>query len=841
MLRQSPMFTLVAVSSLALGIGANTAIFTLTNAIFLRWLPVRNPQELVVLARNPTRPVTAFNYPDYRYLRDHSQAYTGLIAFSGGSRPVSFGIPGRTADSSLVALGQVSGNYFDVLGVTPAIGRLFNPADNETEGAHPFAVLSHGFWKRAFGGNTAVVGSDIFLNGARFQVIGVSRDGFTGASVGVSPDVFVPIVMYRAFSPTAVRWNTRNSWWLTVMGRLRTGVTRAAAEAEFAVLWQRILDEDPNRRPVATWDRNYKINNTALVLPGSHGYSYLRNQASKPLIVLMITVGLVLLIACANVANLLLARAVARRREIAVRLAVGAGRGRLILQMLTESVTLSLLGGLAGLLVAWIGVRVLLTFLPSGTFPVELDLSPDLRLFSFASGLSLLTGLLFGLAPALRASRPDLAPALKSDGGASEAGRSPRWDLRRTLVSIQVALSLLLLAGAALFVRTLANLRGLDPGMVRENLLLVDTTASQLGYQPQRERLFYDRLREDVQRLPGVRASAAAAIVPLGGSRWNANVQIEGYLWKPEEPPHVDMNAVTPRFFEAMGIPIVLGRDFRASDSLASLPDRPDPPPPPGAGLPDPPASPPRVVIVNEAFVRHFFAGQPPLGRRLSLDSKWNHARTAEVVGVVRDARYFDLRKEVEPMIYQPAYRERGGGTVGVLCVRTTGDPNAVIGAIRRRAREIESAISITEARTMEDNLNRNLVQERFVALLGGFFGLVALLLAAIGLYGVMSQAVTTRTREIGIRMALGAQQRKVLWMILGDALKMVLIGAVAGIGAVLAVTRYAESILFGVKAIDPRTLVAAGLLLLALTTLAGFLPARRATRVEPMQALRNE
>jgi predicted permease len=838
-LRQSPLFTAVAVSSLALGIGANTAIFTLTDAILLRWLPVQNPQELVVLARSPSKPNTSFNYPDYRFVRDQNRSYTGLMAFSGAGRPISFGLPGRAA-SQLVKLSMVSGNYFDVLGVRPALGRLFNPGDNETEGAQPYAILSHAFWKRTLGQDTSVVGRDVVLNGATFQVIGVSQEGFTGASVGIAPDVFVPIVMFRTFNPTATFWNTRNVWWLTVIGRLKPGVTHAGAGAEFNVLWQRILQEDPKRRPVAAWDKNYKNDNTAFVLPGSQGYSYLRNQTSKPLTILMITVCLVLLIACANIANLLLARGMARRREISVRLAVGAARGRLVLQMLTESVTLSMLGGVAGLAIAWIGVRILLSFLPGGAFPVELNLSPDFRLLSFTFGLSLLTGLTFGLAPAVSANRPDLVSALKSDTGSSDHHRLSRWDLRRTLVSIQVALSLLLLAGAALFVRTLTNLHALDPGMNRENLLLVETNIGQLGYQPQRERIFHDRLREDIQRLPGVRAAAMAAITPLSGSRWNNSVQIEGYQWKADEPPHIDMNAVTPRYFEAAGIPIVLGRDFRESDSLATLPERPAQPPAPGTDLPDPPASPPRVAIVNEAFARRFFGGQSAVGRRFSLGDKWNAAKTYEIVGVVRDARYFDLRKAVEPMIYQPAYRERGGAGA-TLCVRTTGEPNRLVQTIRGRVREIESAVSVTETRTMEENLNRNLMQERFVAMLGGFFGLVALLLAAVGLYGVMSQAVTTRTREIGIRMALGAQGKKVLWMILRDALVMVFVGAVIGLSAALVLTRYTESLLYGVKPIDPPTLLVTGLLLLALTTLAGFLPARRATRVEPMQALRHE
>jgi len=523
-----------------------------------------------------------------------------------------------------------------------------------------------------------------------------------------------------------------------------------------------------------------------------------------------------------------------------VRLAVGAGRGRLVTQMLIESVTLSLLGGLAGLAVAWAGVRVLLGFLPRGGLPVELNLSPDVRLLGFAFGLSLISGLLFGLAPALRASRPDLVGALKSEVSFASLTRSARWDLRRTLVSLQVALSLLLLSGAGLFVRTLANLRGLDPGMNRENLLFADTNLNQMGYQPQRERVFQDRLRDELQRQRGVRAASVAAITPLGNSRWNSNVQIEGYVWKKDEPPHIDMNAVTPRYFEAAGIPIALGRDFQHTDNLAVLPNRPDPPPPPGVERSDPPG-PPRVAIVNDAFVRHFLDGQPPLGRRLCIDDKWNPAKTYEIVGVVRDARYFDMRQAVEPMIYVPIYREARDWVGGVLCIRTTGDPNNIVETIRRIVPLADAAVSVTDVRTMEDNLNRTLVQERFVATLGGFFGVVALLLAAIGLYGVMSQSVTRRTREIGIRMALGAESFRVLWMVLRDVLVMVLIGAIAGFPAVLALTRFTETLLYGVKPQDPATLAAAALLLLAVTVLAGFLPALRATRVQPIVALRQE
>jgi predicted permease len=761
-----------------------------------------------------------------------------VIAFSGGGQPTSFSMPGRTESARLVALVMVSGNYFDVLGVRPALGRVFNAADNEKEGAHPWVVLSHGFWKRNFGEDTGVVGRDVLLNGRRFQIVGVSREGFTGATVGISPDMFVPIVMYRSFRPSAAFWNTRMMWWLTVMGRLKPGVTIQQAGAEMNGLWQQILENDPRRRPVATWDREYKINNTGIAQPGSTGQSFFRNQASKPLTVLMITVALVLVIACANVANLQLARGIARRREIAVRLAVGAGRGRLLSQLLTESITLSVLGGLAGLAVAWIGVQVLMGFMPRfGPFPMTFDLSPDLRLLGFAFALSVLTGILSGLAPAFRASRPEVAPALKTDATSVSGGRSARWDLRRTLVTAQVALSLLLLSGAGLFVRTLANLKNLDPGMNRENLLFVETNVGQLGYQPQRERVFHERLRNEVQALPGVRAAALVSITPLGGSRWNNNIQVEGYKWKADEPPHVDMNAATPRYFEAAGIPIVLGRDFRDSDAAPFLPDRPETLPPPGS---DPPEikGPPRVAIVNEAFARKFFKGESPIGKRFCQDERWRADRTVEIVGVVRDARYFDLRRPVEPMIYLPAFRYSVAGT---LAVRTMGDPDELVQSIRQKIGQIDAAVSITDSKSMIDNLNRSLAQERFVATIGGFFGVVALLLAAIGLYGVMSQSVTRRTREIGIRMALGAEGRRVLWLVLRDALIMVVLGAAVGIGSALAVTRYAETMLYGIKPQDPLTMTVTGLILVAVTAMAALLPARRATRVQPMSALRHE
>jgi predicted permease len=646
--------------------------------------------------------------------------------------------------------------------------------------------------------------------------------------VGSAPDVFAPIVMERTFYRSDVRGLTnRDAGWITIMGRLQAGVSRTRAEAELNVLWRQVLADDPDEPARRSWQKNYNLINTRLLLAGGTGHSRLRGQISGPLTVLMI--------ACSNIATLLLARGIARRKEIAVRLAVGARRSRLVVQMLTESVTLSVLGGAAGLALAWFGVRVLLQFVPNDTLaPIDLNLSPDGRLLGFAFAVTVLSGIVFGLVPALRVSGQDPLIALKSDAASFRIKRAARWEVGPMLVSFQIALSLLLLAGAGLFARTLVNLRSLDLGLNHGNVLFIDTNMTQTGYQPQRARIFFERLRQEAQRLPGVSAASMAVGNPFGNSGWKARVQIEGYRWKQDEERIVDNNAVAPRYFEATGIPILRGRDFRDSDNSAILPDLPVEP----GARPADSAGPSRVAIVNEIFARRFFGGRSAIGSRFSLGERWDGAAAYEIVGVVANAHYQSLSKAVTPMIYRPFYREMQW-TGGVLCIRTTDDPKRIIGTIRRRAQEIDPAVTVTEARTLEDNLDRALLQQRFVATLGGFFGVVALLLAALGIYGVMSQAVTRRNREIGIRMALGAEPGNVLWMMLRESLAMLGIGAAIGLPAALALTRYTESLLFGVKPQDPVTIAGAVLLLLVVTTLAGFLPAQRATRVQPMEALR--
>jgi predicted permease len=830
MLFQNPGFAAVAILSLALGIGANTAIFSLIDTVLLRSLPVRDPQQLVVFARNPDDPGVGSNYPDYRYIRDHNQSFSGVAAYGGSGQQAAFAVPeeGSHAVAELVTPLEVSGNFFDLLGVVPAVGRMLRPEDNLKEDGHPWVVLDYDFWQRRFAADPAAVGRKVTLNGSPFTIVGVAHAGFIGPQVGVHPDVYAPIVMRREIQRSAEQWNTRHYWWLTILCRLKPGVTRAAAIPEVDTLWHQILAGDPEekRRP---YDKDYDIDNRGTLMEASGGYSFLRNQIQKPLLVLMTVVGLVLLIACANVANLLLARAAARQREIAIRLAVGAGRARLIRQLVLETVVIALAGGVAGTAFAWWGVRVLIAFLPKRSIPLALDLTPDWRLLGFSFAICLMVGLVCGILPALQATRPNLTMALKNESSA--AGRV-RFDLRRALVVTQVAVSLLLLIGAGLLVRSLENLKSLDPGFIRERVLVVDVNPGTMGYKGRRLRDFYDRLLERTRALPDVRAAALSNITPFSGSRWNDGTSFEGYERQADERPWVDHNAVSPGFFGSLGIPLLEGRDFRDEDNPAVTPD-----PQPGD---DEKLGPPRAVaILNEAAANKYFAHQNPIGRHFSHGDKFDNAKAFEIVGVVKNSNYFDIRKAVEPMVYVPVWRLRASGNT--LSVRTAGDPERVANAIRREVASIDASVPVLQTFTMEQQFDNTIAQERTVTTLCGFFGLLAVLLAAIGLYGVMAHSVTRRYREIGIRMALGAERRIVMWMVLRETLWMIVIGAAIGLPVAFATTRLVRSFLYGLTPQDPLSIVLATIGLAIITGLAGYIPALRATRVDPMVALRYE
>ncbi len=828
---QAPAFLAVALLSLGLGIGANTAIFTLADKVLLRFLPIEAPGELhLVAAGTREEPRVSWNYPDYAAFRDQVRAFNGLVAYSGAG-PYGFRLASQPGTD--LALGTfVSGNFFPVLRITPAAGRLISPADDTGPEVGPYIVLSHSFWNSRYNRDPQIVGKKVTINSAVMTIIGVARAGFTGLEVGASPDFFMPI-MQRTAVTGYPNWNNRNHWFLRVAGRLPastnpksiepqlTAITHANAEAEIKG------GKDP---------KFVNKGRDVVVVPGSQGHSPLRTRLAQPLKILMAVVGLLLLIACANVANLLLARAASREREMAVRLALGAGRARIVRQLLAESLILALFGGLAGFMFARFGVLALASFLPNaGYTPIVLDLSPDWRVLAFTLAAAFLTGILFGLVPALQAARGEFITPLKDESAGATASRG-RLRMRRSLVVVQVVLSLVLLIGAGLFARSLGNLRALDLGFQPMHVVSIEIDPSRNGYKGQPTRNYFDRLLERTRELPGVQNAGLAAIAPLAGSRWNDAVTVPGYQPKKDDERYVDHNTVSPGFFAATGIPILLGRDFRPEDNPVSAVE---PRPAFNAGVDPSELEGPRVAIVNQAFARKYFEGQNPIGGRFSRQETYHPEASYEIVGVVKDAKYFELRKAEEPLVYLPMWRTPPRSAT--LMVRSTVDPSAVVDAVRSEAQALDPAIPILRTRTLTEQVDSNILQERFLATLCSFFGILALLLAAIGLYGVMAGSVTRRTREIGIRMALGAQQSSVLAMIIREAALMLILGVAVAIPAALAVTRLARTLLYGVEPNDVLSIAAASALLIAVGVFAAFLPARKAASIDPLRALRHE
>jgi len=829
-LSKAPGFLAIAVLSLGLGIGANTAIFTLVDKVLLRFLPVPSPEELhMVAAGKREQPSVHWNYPDYAAFRDQVKAFRGLIAYGGA------GNSGFRYESNAGEIAQglfVSGNYFETLRVTPHLGRLITVDDDRAPGSGPYVVLSHRFWRSRFNEDPEVLGKRVTINNAPMTIVGVSREGFTGLEVGSSPDFFMPIMMRTAVTGFP-SWNSRNNWWIQVCGRLTPGTdTRPIAAQLTAVMHANAEAEIKGGKDPKFVNKGQDV----FVIEGSQGYSFLRNRLAQPLKILMAVVGLLLLIACANVANLLLARAAAREREIAVRLAIGAGRWRIVRQLLAESAILAVLGGAAGFVIARLGVQGLASFLPQmGYNRVWLDLSPDWRVLAFTMFIALITGVLFGLTPALQAARRDFVTALK-DEGTGTTGSQGRLRVRRGLVVVQVALSLMLLIGAGLFARSLGNLRALDLGFEPSNVVSIEIDPFRYGYKSQRIRDYFDRLAERTKTITGVRSATLVALTPLGGSRWNDFIAVMGYERKSDERKAVDHNAVGPGFFATAGIPILAGREFRPEDNPTVALEAP---PQFRPGIQEYEREGPRVAIVNQAFVKKFIGTENPIGKRLSRQETYHPEVSYEIVGVAKDAKYFNLRKPEEPLVYIPIWRTPARGAT--LLVRGAIEPAAIVEAVRKEAQALDAAVPIMRTRTLQEQIDSTIVQERFLATLCSVFGILALLLAAIGLYGVMASSVTRRTREIGIRMALGAPQGKVLRMVLREATLLLVIGAAIAVPAALAVTRLAESLLFGVEPNDPLSIALAAAFLLAVGVAAALIPARRASAIDPLHALRHE
>ena len=826
-LRKAPVFTTVAVLSIALGIGANTAVFTLLDQVLLRLLPVAKPDQLVLVTAQGTQYGNGWgdgnelSYPRYAALRDQNDVFTGMLCRFAYTFHVSFAGQTERVDGELV-----SGTYFHVLGVGAHLGRTFDAGEDRIPNGHPVAVLSHAYWKVRFGSDPTVIGKPLMVSNVPMTIVGVGPEGFDGVNQGTAAQIFVPIMMSGRFVPFPDPLGDRRMRWLNVFARLRPGVTPEQAAAALQPFYASQLElevgEAAFARAAATDKANF-LKGTVAVTPAGQGRSDLRRELTRPLWVLMAMVGCVLVIACANVANLLLARASARQREMAVRLAIGASRARILQQVLIESVLLASLGGLAGLAIATWGADLLLGFFRDPDSVLTVSPKPDLRVLGFTLVVSLGTGLLFGLMPAMQSARPALAPTLKNEAGAVAGGSSVR--VRKALVISQFALSLLLLIGAGLFIRSLRNLMMVNPGYDTTHLISFSVDPRMNGYEGPRSKQFAKTMVERIQRLPGVSGAGFSGVSLLTGGSWNSSMTIEGGSTRPGERVVTHNNPISSGYFATMGMKIVAGRDFDARDEKMEAVPR---------------DALPAVVIVNQTFVKRYLGDRNPLGVRIGFGRDPGTPTPIEIIGVASDAKYRSLRGETEPQAFFAylAAADIGGLT---MFVRTKTDPDAMFPALRRVVQEIDPNLPIYAMQTFDARIERSLSNERLIASLSSVFGILATLLAMIGLYGVMAYTVARRTREIGIRIALGARSRDIAGMILRDVTLLVAAGLAIGLPAAWALGRYVENQLFGISPVDPPTIVAAVVVLAIVAASAGVIPARRAARINPVRALRYE
>ncbi|HKV24460.1 MAG TPA: ABC transporter permease [Candidatus Acidoferrum sp.] len=827
MLGKNPGFTFIAIATLALGIGANTAIFSLLNAVMLQSIPVRNPQQLVVLRwmahgrpqdsgsssfgdcqathwSESSSASCSFPYPVFKQIRSSDVGFSSVAAFAGPTRADMSGY----GEASMVQVEMVSGDYFQTLGVPAALGRTIQP-DDEREGAEAVVVLSHAYWERAFGSDKGVVGKAIKLNGVPFTIVGVADAGFTRLTPGKEYDMWVSLTQ---FGQLRLEWGRRTldarNWWLVVLGRLKPGVTPQQAQAAVSLIFRNATLEYKTFKP--------ENSPQVALLPAQKALSGIRGRLGQPLTILMIVVAVLLLIACANVAGLLLARATTREREMAVRLALGAGRGRLVRQLLTESLMLSFAGAALGVLVAYWGAAALAAFVFGNSYGSAgaVNTEPDATVLAFTIAVAALTGILFGLAPAFRSSHVDVGPVLKENAGSISGagfGSRRRFGLGSGLVVAQVALSVMVLAGAGLVVRSLANLKNINPGFDTHNVLQFAINPSLSGYYKtqQMDPLFRD-LQRRLSALPGVQSVTYSSDTLLDGGLWTEDVKVQGRFEK--SVVETQMLAVGSDFFSTMKIPLLAGRPLSAQDMSSTQ----------------------KVAVVNRAFVEKFLEKRQPLGLEFGPDDL--KATPYEIVGVVGDTKYAGLRDEIAPTAYIPLKDGEAR-----FALRTAINPLSLVPAVRKTVSELDSNLPVYEVRTQAERIERLLFNERLLARLASLFGLLALALACIGLYGLLAYEVFRRTREIGIRSALGAQSRDVLRLVGVQGVALIIFGAVLGIAGALGVTRLLGTFLYGVTPRDPLTFLAVCGLLITVGIAACYIPARRASRVDPMVALRYE
>jgi predicted permease len=802
-LLKRPGFAAIAVITLALGIGANTAIFSLVNMVLLRSLPVDHAEQVVAVSlRGKGDSLNAFSYPNYIDFRDRNEVLSGLLAYR--FVPLSLS---RGDNNERIWGYEVSGNYFDVLGVHAIKGRTFSPEEDRTRLSHPVAVVSYGCWQRRFGADPNLVGKDVLLNNHQFRIIGVAPEGFKGTEFVYTPEIWIPAAMLEWAEPGSKFLDDRNAGNFFAVGRLKPGISTTQGQASLNLLALQLAKEYPDTNE----GQSVRLGPPGFILPD------LRGAVVSFTWVLMAAVALVLLVTCTNLAGLLLARATDRRKEIAIRLAMGANRLRLIRQLLTESILLSLIGGAVGLWLALWMINALLAFKPPVDFPLAIDVSVDWRVLGFSFIVSVLTGAIFGLVPALQATSPSLVTALK-DTAAQGGGRRSR--LRSGLVVAQIALSLVLLICAGLVVRTLQQLQTMNPGFDPHNALTLSFDLGLQGYDKARGEQFYQQLVERVQSLPGVRSVAVTSYVPLSLNYNSSNISVEGQLTeRGANAPSAMVAAVGPKYFETMATPLVQGREFTDQDKEKSE----------------------GVAIVNETFIRRLLpdakSSVSALGRRFSFGG--SNGPFLRIVGVAKDGKYFNISEEPRTFVWTPLAQGYFAG--GILMVRTIGDAPSMIPAVRNEVHSLDPNLPIFDVKTLTEHMGLALFPARVAAAVLGVFGIVALMLAAVGIYGVTSYSVAQRTREIGIRMALGAQLGDVLRLILTHGVKLTVLGVSFGlIGAYLA-TRAITSVLYGVSATDPLTFIFVSLLLTTVALVACYWPARRATKVDPLVALRYE